>query len=711
MPGRGVWGKCHLYGRMGGEMDNNNQKCPMCGTKLKMINGRMTCKSCGYYIRNPQEEEAAGQASSQYHSQTSSGEYQNQNLYGGSNPYQGSGGQGNNPYQGSGGQGNPPYQGGSTGQQNRANPSGGSQAPTPGKSIGAVIAVAVIIGITVCVLVGIFFVNLFGRTADIINGNLQESRVQDSGSSSGALLDYIVDSLENEASSRGNEASSTTEETIQRRRVPPSSFFIQMAETIWGKGFRTITAEEYASLTALQINTDDKVISYQVNYGQTQTLVFQNYTDKDLSDLAAFPGLEFISIDDDLDEGDLDGLNNLNAIYSENSIEEILNIVPAPENITELGVESTFFEKSLEGLEAFPNLLYLSVNYDDLEDISILAQYPGLLGLTLEECDNLTDYSPLMSLTNLEVLGIESSELKSIDFIKAMPNLTHLRIDDSQITSLNALKSCPKLKLLSLTDNYYIQNDDYSVVGEMEMLEDLTIILGHHFTLPSFEKLTGLQRLSLKNAEGEEVLKDAVNVVSLILDDISWWDLEVLTSMQNLTSLTLTDSHLDTLEPLTRIPNLMALNLEGTNVYSNVEGIFGIPNLYYLNMNDCKVGMDFDNVPVSETLTILDLSELSVMEDPSFTSQNQNRKELASHYELFDCFPNVTELYLKSLRLDSIEFVKGMMGLELLDITDNNVTSLKPLEDLQYFQIVYCGKNTILENLSQDSKITVYMSD
>lgn len=707
-------------------MDNGNQKCPMCGTKLKMINNRMTCKSCGYYIRNPQEEEA-GQASSQYQPQASSGEYQNQNTYGGSNPYQGSSGQGSNPYQGNGGQGSNPYQGsgsqgnnpyqGSGGQGNnpyqggRVGQPGGSPAPTPGKNTGAVIAVAIIIGITVCVLVGIVFVNIFGHTADRINGNLQESRAQDSGSSSGALLDHIVDSLENEASSRGNEASSTTSEPTQRRRVPQSSFFIQMAEAIWGKGFRTITAEEYASLTALQINTDDKVISYQVNYGQTQTLLFQNYTDKDLSDLASFPGLEFISLDDDLDEGDLDGLNNLNAVYSENSIDEIVNIVPDPEKILELGVESTFFEKNLEGLEAFPNLQYLSVNYDDLEDISILTQYPGLLGLTLEECDNVTDYSPLMSLTNLEVLGIESSELKSIDFIKAMPNLTYLSIEDSQITSLNALKSCPKLKMLSLTDNYYIQNDDYSVVGEMELLEDLTIFLGHHFTLPSFEKLTGLQTLSLKNAEGEEALKDAVNVVSLVLDDISWWDLEVLTSMQNLTSLTLTDSHLDSLEPLTRLPNLMALNLEGTNVYSNVEGIFGIPTLYYLNMNECKVGLDFNNVPVNETLAILDLSELSVMEDPAFGSQNRNSIELASHYELFDCFPNVKELYLKSLRLDSIEFVEKMMGLEYLDITNNNVTSLKPLEALQYFQIVRCGKNTILENVSEDSKITVYMSD
>ena len=524
--------------------------------------------------------------------------------------------------------------------------------------------------------------------------------------------------MENEASSGGSEvssqesASSSSETSATgRRRVPQSGFFIQVAEAIWGKGFRSITAEEYASLTALKIDTDEKTISYQLNYGETQLLTFQSYTDKKLSDLASFPGLEFLSIDDDFDRGDLDGLNNLYAVYAENSITEIAEIVPAPENILELGVKSTFFEKSLEGLEAFPNLEYLSVDYDDLEDISILTQFPNLRGLTLDDCDDLTDYSPLMALPDLEVLGIASSQLKSLDFIKSMPNLTYLRIEDSKITSIDALASCPNLTGLYLTDNYSIVNDDYSVVAELEMLEDLEISLGHLFDLPSLEKLTRLQQLSLKNVDNPEPLRGAVNVAYLYLDDISWWDLDVLASMENLVSLTMTDCHLDTLAPLTKFSNLQVLDLEGTNVYGNVEEIFGIPSLYYLSLADCKVGIDFDNLPVNGTLQILDLSDMEIMEDPAFTSQNTTKVNLSSHYELFDSFPNVTKLYLQSLQLDSIEFVEGMLGLQYLDITDNNVTSLKPLESLAFFQTVRCGKNTILENVSPDSRITVITSD
>ena len=66
---------------------------------------------------------------------------------------------------------------------------------------------------------------------------------------------------------------------------------------------------------------------------------------------------------------------------------------------------------------------------------------------------------------------------------------------------------------------------------------------------------------------------------------------------------------------------------------------------------------------------------------------------------------------MASLQLDSIDFVENLPNLQYLDITNNNVTSLKPLEQLKDFETVWCGKNTILENISTDSDIWVIMSD
>ena len=68
-------------------------------------------------------------------------------------------------------------------------------------------------------------------------------------------------------------------------------------------------------------------------------------------------------------------------------------------------------------------------------------------------------------------------------------------------------------------------------------------------------------------------------------------------------------------------------------------------------------------------------------------------------------------LFRSSLQIDSLDFVEKLPHLQYLDITDNNVTSLKPLEQLSDFQAVWCGKNTILESPSEDSGITVYTTE
>ena len=77
---------------------------------------------------------------------------------------------------------------------------------------------------------------------------------------------------------------------------------------------------------------------------------------------------------------------------------------------------------------------------------------------------------------------------------------------------------------------------------------------------------------------------------------------------------------------------------------------------------------------------------------------------------MFDHFPNLTELYLASLQIDSLDFVEKLPHLQYLDITDNNVTSLKPLASLPDFQTVWCPGNTILETLPEDSSIMVITS-
>lgn len=678
-------------------MAKESTKCPMCGTKLKMTNGRMTCNKCGYYIRSQSEQDQAANGGT-YSSSQQAG-YQTTGSSGssvsGQSGYQGTGGYSSGQQAGTAG----------SGSTSRHSASG---TYTPTKSSGdsnPTVAIVTAVSLAVVSLAALVGIVLFrsGALENLINNNSRNS------SSTSNRAESSVSSAQDSTVSQDSGSRDSADDYTSDAVLPRSEFFCLVAEAIWEKPFQSITAEEYASLTALQINRDDKAIYYQLSNGDTQTLTYQSDLGMQLSDLSSFTGLEWFSIDDDLEKGDLKGLNNLYGVYAENTFEELADIIPHPEYITDLGVYDSIFKHNLSGIDAFPNLLYLSLNYESVEDISALSQFPDLLGLRLTDCDDVNDYSPLMSLTNLEELSIQSSQLKSIDFIRQMPNLTNFGIEDTQVSNISALESCPVLTCLYLVDNTEI--DDFSVVSGLTQLTELQLELNYGGELPSLAGLAQLQWLSVKYAGDLTPLKDATSVTYLSLEECSGWELESITSMQGLTGLVINDfsSYVDSLEPLTRLPNLTMLNLEDTPVFGNVEEIFGIPTLQYLYLDNCQVGMDFDNLPTNEALEILSLNDITILNDPSHN--NGDAVNLSEHYDMFEHFPNLTELYVSSLKLDSIDFVEKLPRLQYLDITDNNVTSLKPLENLSDFRTVWCGQNTILENLPEDSPISVITSD
>ncbi len=662
-------------------MSNETTKCPMCGTKLKMINGRMTCKDCGYYVRGAEEQgnfSNAGGSSAQGSGAGSTGR-----------PY----GSGQNGYTGQ------------TGSSGRSSMNQGASSGRPAEHNPTV-------GIAVSVIAGVICVVLFAVIILVKSGNFnpfapdRESEKSLANSSVSEAESTQV-SEEDDVPKRGSAISYPT--------TPQSSFFWSVAEYIWNKPCDSITEEEFASLTAIQLNREERSIAYQLDHGETLTATYETDEGLLLSDLSCFTGLEYISVDASLDQGDLRGLESLTTLYSENNLEELAEIIPYPEYITELGVEDTFLASGLTGLSTFPNLLYLSVDYAGLTDISALEQFPDLLGLSLTGCDRLTDFSPIMSLGNLEELSIQSDQLKSIDFVRNMPALVSLSIESTQVSSVDALEDCPQLEYLYLYLSGSYSMTDFSVIGNLVSLNELALEMSSNYNgvMPSFENLTSLTALHLKGVRDISGIKDAVNVMYLSLEECNGdpASVEAIGSLQQVTELTINDFlyATDSLEPLTHLPNLTYLDLSNTSVFGNIEEIFGIPTLRYLYLNDCQIGLDFANIPSNETLELLSMNDLSVLVDPSYNSGT--KVPLSQHYDLFGHFPNLTDLYVKSAGLDSIAFVENLPKLQYLDITDNSVTSLMPLASLSDFQAVWCGQNTILENLPEDSNIMVYTTE
>lgn len=639
----------------------------------------MTCKDCGYYVRNAENDATIQSGYDAYQTTPQTNTPQTGTT------------QNRQPYQ--------PVNANSTPQGNINTKKKTSKGKSFASSTMRYIAIVVF-----CIIIGVAKGVLKNSIKDLDDLFENDNR---------AIIEEIVNQVQSQNTSAStttpnrseSSSSASTASTESTRKIPESDFFREMVEVIWGKAYRTITAEEYASLTALEINRDDRVIYYQIGSEEPLSLTFLDGSGMDFSDLACFTGLEWLYLDSSLYKGDLDGLNNLCSVYSDNTITEMLKIVPNPENIYELGVEDSIFEDSLAGIEQFKNLEYLTVNYRSLEDISALLSLPYLRELTLINCNSVTDYSPLMSLTGLEHLSIQSNQLKTIDFVKVMPNLTSFAIEDSQITKLDALEGCTGLINLYLMENYNVT--DYSVISKLTNLSSLTFSASYDDILPSLAELTQLQSLTLDGVRNISLLKDAVHVTYLCMMDCSGWELENITAMTELRTLVINDfaSLTESVEPLTYLPNLEILDLSETSIFGNMEEIFGIPTLRYLYLDNCQVGMDFTQIPTNTNLEVLSMNDIRVLVDPSYNSGT--KVNIGEHSDMFRNFPNLRELYVSSWQLENIDFVADLPYLQYLDITDNSVTSLKPLEALSNFRTVWCGQNTILETLPADSPIWV----
>lgn len=625
-------------------MSEKITKCPVCSTKLKMINGRMTCKDCGYYLRSD-----------------------------------------NTPLSGP----KPPVS--------------GQKPPVsePKSHTGALIG-------TIVTVLSVSLVASIGKT---FIRNLFWNLPYDTPSKPSFSYQASYPSISLPQSFSVTTAAPNADSTPSRVIYPKSSFFVSFIEAVYDKGYRVVTPEEYAAVTYFELDDDKNTIYYRLQDGMTRTIYFNSTFGMDLEDLNCFTGLEELYLDRELFSENLDRLENLRAIHTENTLADMVKLLPHPENIQDLGIYDWTWEKNLTGIEAFPNLLDLTVDYESLEDISALSAVPCLRSLTLIDCDDLTDYSPLAALTELESLSIKSSQLKTVDFVKWMPALTALSIEDSQVTDISALSSRTSLTSLYLMDNGRIP--DYSVIDGLTNLETLTVDVGYNdATPPSLKDLTWLTTLHLRNIDDLSLLRDARNVTRLTLENCDSRSLDAVTAIQGLEELYIHEfSYLTrSLTPLTQLPNLTYLDISETYIYGGIEELFGIPSLECLDLDECMIGIDFDAVPENPNLVGISMCDTRILKSPDYENTG-DYDYLSAHYDFFDRFPGLTELHLDSAHLDSIDFVAGLTELQFLDITDNQVTSLKPLLQLKNFQIVWCGRNSLLETLPAGSGISVMTNE
>lgn len=499
--------------------------------------------------------------------------------------------------------------------------------------------------------------------------------------------------------------------------LPESELFRKFVSEVFQKDYTKVSKKEYASITSICLN-DDYNISYSIDDGEEKVIYFGEYLSEDMEDLQCFPNLKKIDISNGSYSVHGDWLNKLiylEEIATRESPASLAEWIDNKENIRSITVGYNFLTGSLDGIEEFTNLEALYVETDQIEDVSCLSGLEHLETLVIEDGNMIDNFGTLASLKNLKKLSITAKGLKNIDFMNDMAQLEDVTICESSIKSIEPLRSHKdKLKQLTLMENYDVT--DYSLVDEFTGLEEASIGFSYDDTLPTFAGMTNMKKLHVHGAREIAFIGNAVNVTELTLSYSELNDLTPLNQLKDLKILHINDarSYTKSLSSLMQLTGLEVLDISKTHIFGYVEELLSLPNLQEFYMDECYVAFDFNKLTGNENLKILSMNAVDLCDygpeyDPNhyYANGEEMKINISDYAQAFQKFPNLTELYLRDTELENVEFARGLSKLEMLDISDNYISSVAPLTELENLNVLWCEDNDItdLTELGETVKI------
>lgn len=492
-----------------------------------------------------------------------------------------------------------------------------------------------------------------------------------------------------------------------------SSFYQEFVLRVYGTSCEKVADEQLKELTYISIYSKDgmECVSYRLGDEPMQEVMLSSDLYKDHGDLINFPNLEGIYLQyGALPKMILGTFSQLSELESENSPEELALSLPAPEKLKKYVCHRNY---SMAGINAFENLEYFESDYYDAKDIRALGSLKNLKTLIIKGGDEIEDFGALQALTELEVLYLESNQIKEISFVSRMEHLREFTLRDSIAIDLSPLSDKTGITYLELEDNYDIK--DYSVLSNLTALETLHLDLCTYGEMPEVSGWGNLKELSVSGADSLQFLSQLPTLNKLYLSGGNADDFGVFAYLTELEELEIGRiygdlSHLDALTSLT---GLKKLDIHSMTVYGDVEDVFAIPGLEELNINDCSFGMDFDRIPENANLKRLYMSRVSVWEniqvlqDGIVTYLDYDEVALSDHMDFVAKFPNLEELYLQGNKLTEITFAESLPQLTKLDVTDNYITDLRPLQKLTKLETVWCGENSISQGIDLGDEVNV----
>ena len=174
-----------------------------------------------------------------------------------------------------------------------------------------------------------------------------------------------------------------------------------------------------------------------------------------------------------------------------------------------------------------------------------------------------------------------------------------------------------------------------------------------------------------------------------------------MSKLTNLKSLNLIDMSIEASEinTMTGLTALEKVSLRDSYMWGNIQEFMNLPNLKEIDMTECTAGFDVSALQKNSSVQVINMNgaTLKALVDNKwdYNAQNTNNINLNDHTDIFENYPALEELYISENTIEDISFVENLTELRVLDITNNYVTDLEPLLQLENFEAVMCYENPI----------------
>ena len=366
--------------------------------------------------------------------------------------------------------------------------------------------------------------------------------------------------------------------------------------------------------------------------------------------------------------------------------------------LTSLTIDSAAVS-SLTGLEYALNLVSLSANDNELQDISSLSDLDFIRTLSLSD-NEITDVEVLLTLDELLTVNLDNN------FLDTSVSSRDLVIMDQLIIDGVAVSSAGQSSVVDFSDPNL-------ETGVREALGITTGLLSEADLL-NLTSLT-LNNASLTNLSGLEL---ATNLLFLNLDNNDLSDVSALTELHKLISLSLNNNLLSDLSDLSGLMSLTTLSVNH-NLLENIESALNIDQLQTLNVeynyldvqgND-KVIIDAlrsDDFNLAVNVDVTGQEILDEIPDAELKATILARVGKAEgELLILDDLEELQFLDVSDSEIGDLTGLEFAVNLQILRLNNANINDLSPLEDLSELVILELANNdlTSLESLSNLSSL------